>query len=104
MTETQFNLFEARRLRDEAIETVSTGISREEWIERGRRIARDLAYVNGFVTSDLLVKHWPPPDGVDHRIIGAVFNARKLGLVKTGYTQCSRKQGHARPMAVWRLK
>jgi hypothetical protein len=104
MEEDKFDLKKGKQLRDEGIEEVS--FDREDWIQRARLLAVNIARKDGTVDSDRVVKLYPIPEDADPRIMGAVFNSRvaDFPFVPCGWTQTARKQGHARPMRVWKLK
>ena len=105
----EFDIEEGRHLRDEAIDAVSGEAPSEEdrkaWVERARRYAALHARMYGTVTSDDVVKAVPYLDGVDHRIMGAVFRPGKSSPFEPcGWAQTERKNCHASPMRIWRLK
>lgn len=76
--------------------------NRADWLNRARRAARMLADVNAFVTIDMVRDECPPPDGVDPRVMGAVFTRSEWE--NCGYVMGKRKESHGRPVAQFRLK
>jgi len=97
-----FGLEAGRSLRDVALDLVEhTTTEREDWVADARRYAIWYSGAYGQVTSDDVRIARPIPDGVDPRILGAVFRPSKLWL-KVGYQPTTMVQAHGRPIAVWR--
>lgn len=92
-----------RLLRDKSIDRVAfSNEHRARWLSMARDVAVLIAKKNGRVTSDDVRKALPVPEGVDPRILGAVFRFGKWE--KIGYTATSMRQAHARPISVWKLR
>lgn len=101
----QRDLFEGRRLRDEAIDAVG-GVdpedeARQAWVAAAKVVAMHIARDCGSVTSDDVRLACPIPTGVDPRILGAVFKG--LPLRRRGYRETQFRQAHGRPISVWVL-
>lgn len=77
--------------------------TREAWLERARATARELASGGRSITIDDVREKCPPPEGVDPRVMGAVFRPIKDWEV-VGYERSSRASCHNRPVARHRLK
>ena len=102
--EIQDDLFQGIALRDEALDRLTNCTDdREQWVERARIVAIEIARSTGRVTSDDLRRVFPPPPAMDPRIIGAVFRSKGLWR-RIGWEQTKQPQAHARPIAVWGLK
>jgi hypothetical protein len=92
---TQPSLFDAEVLpRFEAL--------RAEWLEEARAIARRLGADGSTLTVDDVRRLCPPPQGIDPRVMGALFT--KSEWVCVGYRRSSRGICHNRPVGVFRLK
>jgi len=75
---------------------------RKHWLASARAVARHLAHRNGTVTIDEVRRHCEPPQGIDPRVMGAVFRAAEFEA--TGhYRKSDRRESHNRPVAVFRL-
>jgi hypothetical protein len=75
---------------------------RRHWLASARAVARHLAYRNGTVTIDEVRRHCEPPEGIDPRVMGAVF--RSADFEATGdYRRSDRRACHNRPVAIFRL-
>ena len=74
-----------------------------DWLENARACARTLARTYGETTIDAVRSIFPPPPGVDGRIMGAVFKPSK-DWVCTGYRRSERGECNGRPIGVWRLR
>lgn len=90
--------------RDEALDRVELSTAeRKEWVRRGRLIAQNHIVLHKSITSDELRQIHPVPEGVDPRILGAVF--RSPGpFIRLGWKQTENKDAHGRPIAIWGLK
>lgn len=69
------------------------------WVERARRVARDIAAQRGRVTSDDLHEVCPLPEGAHHNLMGAVW--RGIGLPVLGYETSRRPEAHSRVIRVY---
>ena len=96
----QCDLFGGREDRDDALRRLEE--ARKTWVERARTVADIYARQMGEVCSDDIWAMCPPPVDVDPRVMGAVFAKGKWERV--GYRQSKRRQCHARPIPIWRLK
>lgn len=76
---------------------------RKEWLERARHTAIDIARRKGEVTIDDVRAECPPPDGVDPRVMGAVFHPRS-NWTCIGYARSKRSDCHNRPVAIHVLR
>jgi hypothetical protein len=72
------------------------------WIARARAAARNIAAGKGEITIDDVRAVCPPPDGVDPRIMGAVF--QKNQFVRVGIAVSERRACHGRMIGVFRLR
>jgi hypothetical protein len=72
-------------------------------VERLRDAARRLAAGGREITSDDVHQACPVPNGVDPRIMGAVFHPRSDWL-RTGTKQSRRRENHGRWISIWRLR
>jgi hypothetical protein len=73
-----------------------------DWLGGARLIAVSHADAHGEVSSDDIWEHFPPPDGCDPRIMGAVFHPRSKWEIARR-AKSTRKQNHGRIISVWRL-
>tara|TARA_R110000868_G_scaffold80082_1_gene227737 strand:- start:644 stop:913 length:270 start_codon:yes stop_codon:yes gene_type:complete len=73
--------------------------NREEFICQARQIA-ELLGEKGLVTINDVRKYIEPPEGVDPRVMGAVFATKQWERV--GYTASER--AHGRPIAIFRRR
>ncbi len=81
--------------------------ARKQFLERARAVAMRIASNNetGIVTIDMVRAQCPPPEGVDPRVMGAVFRSgRHSPWRKIGYVQSRRRACHGRPVALFKLK
>jgi len=69
--------------------------TREEWLIGARAVAKTIARMRGKVSADDLNEVYPPPKGVDPRIMGSVFS----GFRCVGYRKSRRAECHHRPIA-----
>ena len=97
--ETQFDLFQGRRLRDEGMSVAAA--NRMTTLEEARIVAEQLAASKGDITIDDVNEvieargmHLGPA-------AGSVFRSEKW--VPVGYRQTTKKTSHARPVRVWRF-
>jgi len=80
---------------------------RAEWLEDARVKAYVIAVERGLkgqlprLTTDDIHNACPIPDGIDPRVMGAVFASKDW--LKVGYTQSKRKVCHNRPIAIFQL-
>lgn len=74
---------------------------RADFLETARAVARALAFERGEITIDDVREHCAPPEGVDPRVMGAVFRTDDFEAV--GYRKSNRTTCHHRPVAVFRL-
>lgn len=75
-------------------------LTRPEFLEEARQIARDLALGGKLVTIDDVRVQCPPPDNVDPRVMGAVFNTKEWEA--SGYIRSTRSTCHKRPICQFR--
>lgn len=80
--------------------------TREEFLEKAREAAVALGRKHGFCTIDMVRAVCPPPEGVDPRVMGAVFQCRKATdpWRKDGFVSSKRKACHGRPVGVFKLR
>lgn len=74
-----------------------------ELLKRLKDVARQLALQKGVITTDDIHLAHPIPDGIDGRVLGAVFRTSEwicVGHVKSTRT----KDNHGRRIARWQLK
>jgi hypothetical protein len=84
-------------LKQEALDLLEQ--HRKRWLTEARDYANDLyRAARRPITSDDIWDGWPPPEGVDSKVMGAVFRG---GWVPVGYTQTKRASSHARPIRMW---
>ena len=67
-------------------------LTREEWLDRARDLARQIAEEDGEVTADAIHERLEIPHGIDGRIMGSVFE----GMRHVGFTKSRRKVCHYR--------
>jgi len=81
--------------------------TRSEWLSEARKAAYLLAITRGWkgsppeLTTDDIHKHCPLPDGIDPRVMGAVFRTNQWR--KVGYINSTRATCHNRPIAIFQL-
>lgn len=94
-----FDLPGGRIDRDAALDGLEA--RRASWIKWARYTAARIIQEKGWVTSDDVWKVCPVPDGINHKVMGAVFRPpfRKLGEP----VQTERRVAHARPIQRWTL-
>ena len=80
------------------IEKLSTPSS-AKWVEDARIVATRIFDERGEVTIDDMWAEFPPPDGVDGRIMFSVFPRSEWEVVE--YRVSKRKVNHGRQVAVW---
>lgn len=98
-----FAATEAREARDRAIALHEKTDAGKEWLRRAKLHAEAIAIKQGKVTiDDVRASIGAPPKECDPRINGAVFKGRKWR--KVGQVQSTRKECHARPIAVYELR
>ena len=91
-----------KTLRNRALDLVEhASEERQDYVVKARRIARLHALTHGTVTSEDVRKKAPVPDGMDPRILGAVFRTSEWKRV--GFRQTPRASAHCRPISVWKL-
>ncbi len=94
----QLDIFETREDALEALE-----IARKEYLVKARGWAKWLSGVRShslLVTVDEVRKLCPPPDDIDPRVMGAIFNTSDWEWA--GYIKSRRKACHGRPIAQFR--
>ena len=69
--------------------------TREDYLAEARLAAESLANERGVITVNDVREVCPPPDGIDPRVMGAIF--RSKAWEKVGYISSSR--AHMRPIA-----
>ncbi|MBP0492200.1 hypothetical protein [Roseomonas indoligenes] len=75
---------------------------RAEWLAQARAHARLLGLGGRTVTINDVRAKCPPPEDVDPRVMGAVFQAKDWELLR--HERSSRKTCHSRPVGVFRLR
>ena len=82
-------------------------IARKEYLVRARVVAERLSKrlscrfgVRALVTVDNVRAYCPPPQDIDPRVMGAIFNTPDWEA--TGYIKSTRKTCHGRPIAQFR--
>jgi hypothetical protein len=75
--------------------------NRAAWLAEARQWARKIAKQRGEVTIDDVREFYPPPAGVDPRVMGAIMRAPEFEAV--GYRKSTRATCHNRPIAIFRL-
>lgn len=90
----QLSLGLGRAGRDAALDLLER--TRADWLAGARHIAVRIAERNSFVTADDIHKVFPIPEGVDPRVMGAVFMIPEL--VADGYVPTTRPEAHYRPI------
>lgn len=86
--------------REEALDALE--LAREGYVAAARKVALRLLETRQTVCIDDVRKVLPPPDNVDPRVMGAVFNSKLFR--KVGYRSGSavnRENYHTRPIAVF---
>lgn len=73
------------------------------WIDRARETALRLVRKYGVVTIDDVRDHCPPPEGIDPRVMGAVFKPKRMWEC-VDYRKSWRRENHSRPIGIWKLK
>ena len=76
--------------------------SSAKWVEDARIVAARIFDERGEVTIDDMWAEFPPPDGVDGRIMAAVFPRTEWEVVE--YRVSQRDVNHGRRIAVWTRK
>jgi hypothetical protein len=76
--------------------------NRRPYIEEARQTARKLLSTRPYITIDDVRAVLPPPEGVDPRVMGAVFKQDEF--VSVGWTTSKRKVNHRRPIQRFKLK
>ena len=99
-TQIEMDLAKGKAGRDIAMNTLEA--TRSDWLHTARYIARDICERQGHVCADDIHRRFPPPSGVDPRVMGAVFSGK--GWVRLGYKQSERPACHARPIPIWGLQ
>lgn len=92
-------LDQGRKQRDNALELLER--TRKQYVRRARAYAIGHARLHGSVTADDVRKALPLPEGIDGRVMGAIFNTQ--ALKKIGYTQTKVATSHGRPIAVFAI-
>jgi len=73
--------------------------TRADFLARARSVADQLSLTKKRLTIDDIRDICPPPDNIDPRVMGAVFNTGDWTSV--GYKRSRRKTCHQRPIAVF---
>ena len=94
MPEQQLSLELGRAGRDAALGLLER--TRAEWLAYARRYAVLHARLHGSVCADDTHRRCPIPEGLDPRVMGAVFQIKEL--VPDGYVPTKRPEAHARPI------
>lgn len=94
------DLAEGRRRRDVALNDLTT--KRALWLTMARGAARSVAKARGWACSDDVHRICPVPEGMNPKIMGAVFRGPEWE--PDGVVQTTRPVAHARPIRKWRLK
>ena len=94
MKDKQLDLHLGRIGRDDALDLLER--TRREWIASARDFALGVAKNSGSVCADDIHRLCPIPEGVDRRVMGAVFMIPEL--VTAGFVQTKRPEAHARPI------
>ena len=96
MPEQQLSLELGRAGRDAALGLLER--TRADWLGAARTYAVSIARNNRkrFVCADDIHYVCPIPEGIDPRVMGAVFKIPEL--VPDGYVQTKRPEAHARPI------
>ncbi len=94
MPEQQLSLELGRAGRDAALTLLER--TRADWLYSARQCAEMVARLHGSVTADDIHQRCPIPEGIDRRVMGAVFKIPEL--VPDGYVQTKRACAHARPI------
>ena len=76
--------------------------SQPDWLTQARYVARSIAASREFVTIDDVRQVCPPPDGVDPRVMGAVFKGKDWECI--GYQKSKRSACHNRPIGQFQIK
>ena len=77
-------------------------VSRADWLDQARTVARMLGADGGHVTIDEVRERCPPPKDIDPRVMGAVFTRSEW--TNCGYIKGVRATSHGRPIATFKLK
>ena len=88
----QLSLELGRKERDAALGLLER--TRADWLTYARSYAVLHARLHGSVCADDIHERWPIPEGIDHRVMGAVLQIKEL--VPDGYVQTKRRCAHAR--------
>lgn len=95
----QFDIFEARKQRDEGLKQVAA--NNQDFLKQARGTARLIAQTKGTVTADD-VRNGCPLIPIHPNAWGAVFKSKEFEW--TGrYKQSALVQGHGNMQRVWRL-
>lgn len=90
-------LFQSREAALDALEC-----AREGYVVAARKVADRIIHAKGNVTIDDIRRELPPPDGVDPRVLGAIFNAKRYRLLTYVQGQsCGRSNYHTRKIGVF---
>lgn len=76
--------------------------TRQEILARARTKAREIARMRGEVSIDDIRELVQIPEHIDPRMFGAVFRGEEWERI--GFRESRRKENHARPISVFRLK
>jgi hypothetical protein len=94
---------EGERLKREALALLE--VRRETYIVRGRRALLARLLDVGTATADDVRAAVPIPTGINPKCFGAVpGQLARAGIIgRVGFAETTRREGHARPLSVWRL-
>lgn len=63
--------------------------TKEQWLERARDLARQIAEEQGEVDADAIHDRMSIPQGIDRRVMGAVFDGmRHIGFKRSKRSEC----------------
>ena len=94
-----FDLLAGKGAKRDALERFE--VKAADWLSRARQAAREICRKKGTVTSDDVLEVVGMPQGIQHNVIGAIF---QKGVVRVGFRRTRRPEGHARLIGVWRFK
>lgn len=86
--------------RDAALDLLEA--TRGEYLEHAREVATRIGQERGSCTVDDVRELAPPPEGIDPRVMGAIFRPREWE--PGGWVQSRRRACHGRPVRVFRYR
>jgi hypothetical protein len=91
----------AEQIKHEAIDRVAEG--RADYIESAMQAARRHLARHPMISSAVIKKLTPVPEGVEPRVLGAVLRklVKEENLVLLSYESTNDRRSHCRPIAVW---